>query len=299
MILPTYKMNAVFFSKNSHSKNLHFIKNCKKINFTIIDDINKIGNFKNYDFVYSISQPKKVIRFPHTKFIFGPQFSVFPDNENDKLTYIKQPNAVYNCLSKWVIDLWKLFPVTRDLTLVALPFGVDTENFNEIKSLSKREKVFIYFKERDPIELEFVKKELEKKNILYTVFDYSIGYYEKDYIDCLHESKYGIWIGRHESQGFALQEALSCNVPLLVWDVRYMKQQYKNTHVDKNYPGTCIPYWHEKCGEFFYNKQDFLPTYSKFIEKIEKYEPRKYIVENLSIDACENRIIEFVKNMKI
>jgi hypothetical protein len=292
-------MKALFFSKNAHAKNLHFIKKCKKIEFTIYERVNQFNNYKNIDFVYSISEEKQISRYPNTKFIFGPQFSVFPDNTNSQISRIKHSNGVYNGLSDWVIDCWKEFPIVDGLRFVKLPFGVDTEIFDEIKPITKREKVFIYFKERDPNDLAFVENELAKRNISYKIFNYNTRYEEKDYIDYLHESKYGIWIGRHESQGFALQEALSSNVPLLVWDVRYMSQQHENMHIDKDYPATSIPYWHEKCGEFFHDKSDFLKTYSIFLEKIGKYNPREFIVENLSVEACENRIIDFVENMKI
>lgn len=292
-------MKAIFFSKNAHSKNLHFIKKCKKIDFKIFNRITEYNKFNDIDFVYSISQPKQIVRFPKTKFIFGPQFSVFPDNNNCEISYIKYPNGVYNGLSDWVVNSWKEFQITDGLNFATLPFGVDTDIFNEVKPLSKREKVFVYFKERDPLELEFIENELLKMDISYILFNYNMTYEEKDYIDCLHDSKYGIWIGRHESQGFALQEALSCNVPLLVWDVRYMTQQYKNTHINKDYPATSIPYWDAKCGEFFYDQCDFLKTFAHFLGKIETYKPREFIVEKLSIDACEDRIIKFVENMKI
>jgi len=292
-------MKAIFFSKNAHSKNLNFIKKCKKIEFKIYENIKSCNNYENVDFVYSISQTKKIVRFPKTKFIFGPQFSVFPDNNNCEISYIKPPNGVYNALCDWVINSWKDDPVTNGLNFVKLPFGVDTEIFDEVKPIAQREKVFIYFKQRDPVELEFIENELTKMGISYTIFNYNKKYEEKDYIDYLHESKYGIWVGRHESQGFALQEALSCNVPLLVWDVRYMTQEYMNTHIHKDYPATSIPYWDPKCGEFFHDQCDFMQTFTKFLQKIETYKPREFIVENLSIDACENRIIDFVKNMKI
>lgn len=292
-------MKAIFFSKNAHEKNLHFIKKCKKIDFTIYENIRLFNNYTNIDFVYCISEPKQLSRFPTTKFIFGPQFSVFPDDRNCEITQIKKPNGVYNGLCDWVINCWKEYPVVDGLKFCKLPFGVDTEMFNEVKPLSKREKVFIYFKQRHPDELEFIENELNKMGITYKIFDYDQRYKQDDYIDYLHESKYGIWIGRHESQGFALQEALSCNVPLLVWDVRYMSQEHSNIHIDKDYPATSIPYWNEMCGEFFYDGCDFSKTYKTFIEKIETYNPRKFIVENLSIEACEERLIDFVKNMEI
>ena len=57
-------------------------------------------------------------------------------------------------------------------------------------------------------------------------------YPEEEYIKYLQESKYGIWLGAHESQGFALEEALAINVPLLVWNVKYMSQEVRSNYKD-------------------------------------------------------------------
>ena len=53
------------------------------------------------------------------------------------------------------------------------------------------------------------------------------------FFNYLQNSKYGIWLDAHESQGFALQEALSCNVPLLVWNISSMNQEYNSTYNNK------------------------------------------------------------------
>ena len=79
-----------------------------------------------------------------------------------------------------------------------------------------------FFKRRKISELNFLKSFLENKNIKYKIFDYTSTYKENNFINYLKDSKYGIWLDASESQGFALQEALSSNVPLLVWNARHM-----------------------------------------------------------------------------
>ena len=122
----------------------------------------------------------------------------------------------------------------------------------------------------------------QNKNIEIQLFNYSSGYSEEEYLNCLQNSKYGIWIGRHESQGFALEEALSCNVPLFVWNVSSMNQEYGYNYQD--IPATVIPYWDERCGEFFYEKENLEEKFHLFESKLETYKPREYILENLSKD---------------
>jgi hypothetical protein len=287
-------MKVLFIKSGIHHKNLHFILNCKQITFHIINDVNEIQNLNLVDFaaVYSPCQPIDVSKYPNTKFIFGPQFSVFPDN---RLKLIKSEKSAYNLLSDWVINIWCKYSLCNGLNLVPLPFGVDTDKFNEIKPKESRTKVFVYLKRRRPDELNDILNLLQSKNIEFRIFDYVSRYSEEEYIAYLQNSKYGIWLDAHESQGFALEEALSCNVPLLVWNVSSMNQEFRSSY--NNIPATTIPYWDARCGEYFYNVDELEETFNKFLSKLDTYKPREFILENLSFDVCEKKLINFIKNM--
>ena len=287
-------MKILFIKSHIHHKNLNFILKCKIIDFYIVNSVYDITNLNldEFDAVISPCDPIDVSKYPNTKFIFGPQFSVFPD---ERLNTIKGTNTVYNLLSDWVVNIWKLFPICNDLNCITLPFGVDTEKFVNIKPLSDRNNVILYFKHRDPLDLTFVENFLKNKNIQYTIFSYDRRYDETDYLSCLQNAKYCIWVDAHESQGFALQEVLSCDVPLLVWSVSSMNQEYGSNYTDL--PATTTSYWHAKCGEVFYNISELDDTYNKFICNIEKYKPREFIIENLSVEVCENKLIKLVNNM--
>jgi hypothetical protein len=287
-------MKVLFIKSRIHHKNLHFILNCKRIHFYIINSVNDIINIdlSQFDAVYSPCEPINVKKYPNTKFIFGPQFSVFPENNID---LIKGQKTVYNLLSNWVVNIWKQFPVCNNLKLIVLPFGVDTEKFIDNGDIKEKKNVMIYFKHRNPSDLYYIENFLKYKNIKYSVFSYDKKYDETDYINYLQNSKYCIWIDAHESQGFALQEALSCNVPLLVWNITSMNQEYMSNY--SNLPATTTSYWDNKCGELFYNINEFEITYNKFIKNLNNYKPREFIIDNLSIDVCENKLIEVISNM--
>ena len=137
-----------------------------------------------------------------------------------------------------------------------------------------------------------MEKILTSNGINYKVFNYNIGYNEKEYLEYLQNSKFGIWIGRHESQGFALEEALSCNVPLLVWNIKSINQEYGQNYPD--IPATSIPYWDDQCGEYFYDMSDFEEKCCLFFSKLETYKPREYVLENLSMSVCEKQLMDLV-----
>jgi len=83
-----------------------------------------------------------VSKYPNTKFIFGPHFSVFP---SDFIYKINGPNTIYIQPSQWVVDFWKQMPICKDLKISVLPFGVDTERFTPDKEIHEKSNVIIYF----------------------------------------------------------------------------------------------------------------------------------------------------------
>jgi hypothetical protein len=259
--------------------------------FSDLSDIN------NCDIVYSPSQPINTSLYPNKKFIFGPHFSLYPDNKLLKINNIFK-NSVYIQPSIWPIQFWEHYDYYNNLQksnisipFKPFPFPVDTNKFSPNYNNVKTE-VFIYFKRRNPIELTFIESFLKSKNINYKIFDYIKRYDENDYLSFLQKSKFGIILDAHESQGFAIQEALSCNVPLLVWNTQTMNQEYGSNY--SNIPCTTIPYWDKRCGEFFYNINELEETFNLFISKLEIYKPREYILENLSVEKCSERFLELI-----
>jgi glycosyltransferase involved in cell wall biosynthesis len=269
--------------------------------------VNEIYNIdlNMFDCVYSGISPIDegvISHFPNVLFIFGPHFWVLP-TENNKLDVIKgfqekkNKNVVFNLLSEWVCSFVKCFKETRNIRFIKLPFGVDTDKFKENPLIEKTE-VFVYYKQRHPEELQFILNNLNSRNISYRVFDYTNTYSEEEYIEYLQKSKYGIWIGRHESQGFALQEALSCNVPLCVWNVLHMDQTFGYSFFP--YSATTVPYWDSRCGEVFCIDTYFSTVFDKFLTRINEndYSPREFVLENLSMEVCEKKLTYLIEDHK-
>jgi hypothetical protein len=289
-------MKILYVNTGTHGKNHYALMNYKNIEFTVIYSTNDVDNYDltQYDCVLSPNMPINVSKYPNTKFIFGPHFSVFP--EKNKMEIIYGDNVVYIQPSDWVRDLWINNFLCKN-KIKTIPFGVDTNKFNKVKNNNEKNKVFVYFKNRSPSELESITNFLYSKNIKYELFSYHNRYSEGDYLNYLQNSKYGIWVGGHESQGFGLQEALSCDVPLLVWNVKSMNQEYGSSYQD--IPATTLSYWDERCGEFFYDINELENMYDKFTKNIEYYKPREFILENLSMEVCENKLIEAINNITI
>jgi hypothetical protein len=295
------------FVKQFHHKNINALRLYKNIDVLYVEDINQLYYLplKEFDALFSPCYPIDVSLFPDIKhFIFGPHLTIFPEYHIIKpiLSNRTDTTVSYLLLSKWVKEFWQTYPICKNLSLHDFPFGVDTTRFcdngGNVPNVpnSLKGEVFVYFKRRNPTELYMVLQFLQRHNIPFKVFDYVKTYSEDDYIKCLQNAKYGIWIDAHESQGFALQEALSCNVPLLVWNIKSMKDEYGSSYDDLF--ATTIPYWDERCGEVFYKSDDFITTFNRFLSGIDcnQYKPREFVLETLSIDVCEKHFMNLVTN---
>jgi hypothetical protein len=247
------------------------------------------ASLSSFDLVYCPSTCVDVSLYPGVRFLFGPHFSVFPQESQMRLI----GGSMYIQPSQWCIDYWKDYHCCNDIRFRALPFGVDTDMFRPMIEGGAKEHVFIYFKRRKPEELAFVENLLRYHRVPYRIFSYG-SYSEAEYMEYLKGAKYGIWLDAHESQGFALEEALSMNVPLLVWNVRFMSQEYGSSYPDV--VATSIPYWDDSCGEVVYDWEEFMRVYPMFLSKLASYRPREFVIKDLSMDVCSRRFLDVIRD---
>lgn len=282
-------MKILILNNFLHRKNkegLEQILNYLQIDYAYGNDI------KNYNIIYSPEHPINTSLYPTKKFIFGPHFSVFPNNAVKQFNN-KYNNAIYIQPSEWAADVWAKHYKYTTLPVIPYAFGVNTEQFKPNNEETRTE-VILYYKRRLPCELQLVKDFLKSKDITPHIFNYVQRYKQQDYIKVLQKCKWAFWLSAHESQGFALEEALSCDVPLLVWSAKSMKQEYGSHFNDIT--ATTVPYWSKECGEYFYEQHELEPTYNRFIESLSTYQPRKFVVGRLSLKERAEALQQLVEN---
>lgn len=243
------------------------------------------------DIIYSPTLYIDPMKYPTKKVILGPQLGVIPSDIKKSIDNIYD-NAYYIQPCQWAKDFW-LRMGFKSLPIHVCPVGIDTEEFKPTKPRNERNKVIIYWKDRAENEIRFLEEFAQAHKLNYKII--AKPYEEYDYMVLLHESQYGIWLGSHESQGIALQEALACDVPLLVWDVTRFSQSTNIIPELKRHDDfrvTTVPYWDETCGELFYNREEIEKVYELFMSKLETYKPREFIIKNLDIVDCAKRLID-------
>ncbi len=238
------------------------------------------------------------------KILYGPHCFIHlnhPWTHSEKF----DSRCSYNFLSQWVYD-FVLEQGDLGVQPVLLPFPVDIERFQPSpKEIDGKYECFVYCKYREIELYHRVFTYLQSKNIKFCVFDCRRKYNEEDYLRELQSVKFGIWIGTHESQGFALQEALSCNVPLVVleatsmFDERNERQEiaYKAEIGKYKMKATTCTYWDERCGYKDPSLEKTLQNIDTMRETYASFRPREFILEHLSPEKCAKRF-QFVLGLE-
>lgn len=123
------------------------------------------------------------------------------------------------------------------------------------------------------------------------------NYEESDFRQLLARSKAMIFLCEHESQGLAYQECLACDVPILAWDQGWYLDPNRFRWGAPDIPATSVPYFDSRCGEKFKGIEEFDTQLERFLERLRcgDFQPRAYILENLSLEDCSRRFVEIVE----
>ena len=280
-----------------HAKNEQaFKRGCELFNIQY-EFVDSIENIRDADLIWSPTLWFEPSLFPNSKILYGPQFFVFPSKDHPSCgsLYPNTENRLYfTGLSDWISKLFSEFVESLKVPFIALPFGVDTNKFKP-DDTEKTIDFLIYFKHRHSSCANKLLNTVEGFN--YKVIAYG-SYTEDEYIDTLKKSKFCIWVGCHESQGFALQECLSMNVPIFLWNVTSMKDEYVNGDrqyyraYTQNLYATSAPYWDDRCGKIW-NGNDMKFEIEEFTKG--NYNPREFVLETLSDEVCFKRLLTTFK----
>ena len=291
-------MKLLQFPDNCHPKNKEsMLRMCMShgIDYEVTSDWNRVkGN--DYDILWLPTLWIEPNELPNKKIIYGPQHFVFPDPtkpgicgpEDEELSR----RSFYIALSKWVYDCYNEFSPWFKIPLRICPFGVKEMPARRIEDSTLD--CILYYKRRDTVLIQRIQDILNTMSISYKVFTYG-SYNECLYQDALQQTKCIVWLGCHESQGFAFQEALARNIPILVYDVDSMFDEYQvydHLRGTKDLFATSASWWDDRCGEKIHTLEDLLPTLQHMLGNIQSYSPAAFVREHLSDKVCMERMLK-------
>ncbi len=300
-------MKLILYKDKGHRKNFDAIQrmcSASNIEFEFTESLDRLKK-DDYNILYSFcSYVDPDILPTHVKIIFGPHAFVFPSNDSPFVGTTEPQlvnRSIYNCLSPWVQTLFFEHVNSFKMPVIPMPFAVDINRFSP--SLQEKDiDCLVYIKHRNEHEINQIMKCINEANLNYQVLTYG-SYDEDQYIHLLRRSKFMIVLDAHESQGFALQEAISCNVPLLVIDATSMYDEYLyGRQIYSNYrplalKATSVPYWSDECG-LKTTIIDLAETIDFMKKEWQTFRPRDFIVRELSESSCMQKILDYFKLSK-
>tara|TARA_A100001035_G_C27776582_1_gene499365 strand:+ start:1513 stop:2517 length:1005 start_codon:yes stop_codon:yes gene_type:complete len=276
---PQMRMNHLIRASRKNSK---IFLNKKIADNNYILQFDEFGQKKLTELINS--------RNSNTKIIVGPLFTLEMDKKLD--TYIKKYPFIKKLVaSNATLEYQKILHKYNDTShIFVAPSGiVEKKELDFQKIVNKKYDCLVYFKKRNPDDLKFIIQYLEEKKISYNILKYG-EYRNKDLKKLSQLSRFGIVIDKTETQGFAIQELLENNLPLLVWDYKL------NLYEGYKLKGTSVPIWDDTCGVIFEQKKEFDNAFKYFLDNLENFSPSNFVKKNLSYEKFISGIFQLFQN---
>lgn len=166
------------------------------------------------------------------------------------------------------------------------PAGTDSDFFKPNSFVKQKEKVLIYWKSGHDHLLTETLLVLKEHGLISEVLNYG-SYTVNTYKQLLSECAVVIFYSKSESQGLALQEAWTMNVPTFVW------QSDELTIKDKVFTSfSSAPYLNHKTGRSFKSISELEQLIVNYKQGTFNFEPRNYILKHLTDEVCAQQIIK-------
>jgi hypothetical protein len=252
------------------------------------------------DLACVIGKPPLLAKIPQgTPILLGPSIG-HPIDSPDLLSHHDIRATLVPC--EWVRLMCEPYWGSK---VQAWPVGIDTDLWSPALIVEKDIDVIVYDKirwRRDECQsalLQPVISALTCKGLKVSTLRYGADR-EEDFFRLVKRSRAMIFLCEHETQGLALLQTLSCDVPVLAWDRggNWQDPDYYPDRV-KFGPVTTVPYWDDRCGHTFEDGSQVPTAIEKFWAAVSGgvFEPRQYVLDNLTLERCAQRYAEIANSL--
>jgi hypothetical protein len=263
-------------------------------------------------------------------YVIGPNVCITPqDLEQAGISLAAPFFQKYDFLvpAPWVADFYRARGFTGKISVWAS--GIQTDYFSPLSDHAvspsvgthsadayAAKPILLYSKGRDEQDIRDITDFLKQHTLPYIHMAYG-SYTEAELIDTARNARFGIIVDSSESQGLAIEELMSMNLPLVVYDISFLDQKRSagggtdtdtdiktsaevRAHTDINtvantvanaretrYPATSIPYFDDTCGYASTDLAEVKACILRINEELQQsthsFSPRAYILNQLSL----------------
>ncbi len=223
--------------------------------------------------------------------VAGPVNAMFAD-ESDGILQMPEIDRLI-VAHEWAFDLFREAPALRAKSRPC-PCGVDTELWKP-SATGKARSALVYWKSGDEAFCEQVERivracGLEPRRLRSLHGEHAL-FTPTDYRRLLDQSVIGVFLSTFETQGLALAEAWSMDVPTLVWDPQGPAEWRGRAFQSRS----SAPYLTPATGRTWRTIDDLEPVLRGALAERSTFRPREWVLGNMTDAICAAALFEIIR----
>jgi glycosyltransferase involved in cell wall biosynthesis len=194
--------------------------------------------------------------------------------------------------SKWTMDLYEGYPALVAKSRVC-PCGVDEEVWRPSGRTKERTAV-VYWKSGDERFCEGVEAVVRRCGLEPVRVSSKHGehgmFKPEAYRDALDRAMAAVFLSTFETQGIALAEAWSMNVPTVVWDPQALAEWRSRSFRSRS----SAPYLSGETGRAFRAIDELEETLGRTLDSLASFQPRAWVLRHMTDAVCARQLYELI-----
>jgi glycosyltransferase involved in cell wall biosynthesis len=225
--------------------------------------------------------------------VAGPVNALFID-ECDGILQMPEIDRII-VAHEWMLEFYRDAPAVRAKSRVC-PCGVDTEVWKPSSGTSEKRLAVVYWKSGDEPFCEQVEqivgicglepRRLKSLHGEHAMFDAA------DYRRLLDQSAIGVFLSAFETQGLALAEAWSMDVPTVAWDPQGVTQWRGRSFEARS----SAPYLTPDTGRRWRTIDELEPALRGALADRSAFRPRAWMLANMTDAICSAALLDIIRD---
>jgi hypothetical protein len=224
--------------------------------------------------------------------VAGPVNALFTDEEGGILRLPEIDRLIVAC--EWARDFYRDAPQLLEKS-VPCPCGVDPDHWKPTGQ-PRRNIALVYWKSGDEAFCEQVEHivrtcGLEPRRVRSAHGEHAL-FAPDDYRRLLDQAVVGVFLSAFETQGVALAEAWSMDVPTAVWDPRGTAEWRGRSFRS----GSSAPYLTPATGRLWRTLNELEPVLRSILTERSAFHPREWLAAHMTDAICSAALYEIIRD---